>query len=137
MAHGVNSNLARRWVLEAERRDGGAFATTASSTVPTGFVAVQLPRTEVAPADIRIELRCGTTAISVSWPCAAALECPPCQTSSAFHQTRYISSHPKVELVPAKHDRRRIDLGNAFEDAVFQFVLGGDAYVPKKGASHF
>jgi hypothetical protein len=42
-----------------------------------------------------------------------------------------------VELVPAKHYRRRIDLSNAFEDAVFQFVLGFDAYVPKKSASHF
>ena len=75
MAHGINSNLARRWVLEAERRGGGALATTASSAAPIAFVPVELPRTEAAPADIRIELRRGTTAISASWPCAAASAC--------------------------------------------------------------
>jgi transposase len=75
MAHGVNSNLARRWVLEAERRGGGALATAASSAVPTAFVAVQLPPAETEPATIRIELRRGTTKINVSWPCAAAVDC--------------------------------------------------------------
>ena len=75
MAHGVNSNLARRWVLEAERRGGGALSTTASSAVPTAFVALQLPPAETEPATIRIELCRGTTTINVSWPCAAALDC--------------------------------------------------------------
>ena len=75
MANGVNSNLARRWVLEAERRVGGALATTASSAVPIAFVPVQLPPAEAAPADIRIELRCGPIVISVNWPCAAASAC--------------------------------------------------------------
>ena len=75
MTHGVNANLARRWVLEAERRGGGALATTASSAVPIAFVPVQLPPAEAAPADIRIELRRGPIAISVSWPCATASAC--------------------------------------------------------------
>ena len=75
MTHGVNANLARRWVIEAERRGGGALSTTASSAVPAAFVAVQLPPADAAPADIRIELRRGPMAISVSWPCAAALAC--------------------------------------------------------------
>ena len=75
MAHGVNSNLARRWVLEAERRGGGALTTAANRAVPTAFVAAQLPRAETEPATIRIELRRGTTTIAVSWPCAAALDC--------------------------------------------------------------
>jgi len=75
MAHGVNSNLARRWVLESERRGGGALATATSRAVPTAFVAVQLPPAETQPATIRIELRRGTTTINVSWPCAAALDC--------------------------------------------------------------
>ena len=72
MAHGVNANLARRWVLEAERRSGGALARAANSAVPATFVPVQLPSAEAEPAAIRIELRRGTTAINVSWPCAAA-----------------------------------------------------------------
>ena len=75
MAHGVNANLARRWVLEAERRGGGALARTANSAVVAAFVPVQLPPAEAEPAAIRIELRRGTTAITVSWPCAAASEC--------------------------------------------------------------
>ena len=75
MAHGVNANLARCWVLEAERRSGAALATTASSAVPITFVPVQLPPAQTEAADIRIELRRGSTAISVSWPCAAASAC--------------------------------------------------------------
>ena len=75
MAHGVNANLARRWVLETERRGGGALATTASSAVPIAFVAVQLPPAQAESADIRIELRRGPISISVSWPCAGASAC--------------------------------------------------------------
>lgn len=75
MAHGVNANLARRWVLQAERRGGGALARAANSAVVAAFVPVQLPPTEAEPAAIRIELHRGTTAITVSWPCAAAAEC--------------------------------------------------------------
>jgi transposase len=43
--------------------------------VATAFVPVELPPAEDEPAAIRIELRRGTTAISVSWPCAAASQC--------------------------------------------------------------
>jgi len=75
MAHGVNANLARRWVLDAERRDGGALARTSIGVVATAFVPAQLPPAEDAPAAIRIELRRGATAITVTWPCAAALQC--------------------------------------------------------------
>ena len=76
MANGVNANLARRWVLDAERRScAGALARAASSAVPTAFVPVQLPPVEAAPADIRIALRRCATVINVSWPCAAASQC--------------------------------------------------------------
>ena len=75
MANGVNANLARRWVLDAERRSGGQLATAASAVARTAFVPLTLPPAASAPADIRIELRRGATAISVSWPCAAASEC--------------------------------------------------------------
>ena len=75
MANGVNANLARRWVLAAERRSGGVLVSPANDAVPIAFVPVQLPPAEAAPADIRIELRRGSTAISVSGPCAAASAC--------------------------------------------------------------
>ena len=72
MAHGVNANLARRWVVDAQRRGGGALARAGSGAVSHAFVPVQLPPVEAAPADIRIELRRSTTVINVSWPCAGA-----------------------------------------------------------------
>lgn len=75
MAHGINANLARRWVLEAERRDGSALVKTSTKAVAAAFVPVQLPPAQTAPTDIRVELRRGPIAISVSWPCAAASEC--------------------------------------------------------------
>jgi transposase len=75
MAHGLNPNLARRWVREAERRGGGALVKATNSAVPTAFVPVQLPPVQAAPADIRIELRRGPIAINVSWPCTAASQC--------------------------------------------------------------
>ena len=75
MANGVNANLARRWVVDAERRNGAQLATTASGVAPMAFVPLGLPHATPAAADIRIELRRGATAIQVSWPCAAASEC--------------------------------------------------------------
>ena len=78
MANGVNANLARRWVIDAERRATGAgrALTGATSVAPaTTFVPLQLPPAEPPAADIRIELRRGATAISVIWPGAAAAQC--------------------------------------------------------------
>jgi transposase len=86
MANGINANLLRRWVAEAEQ---GMLTDHASTQVPqvgasktkpasqgVGFVALQLPApAAVAPADIRIEMARGPTTITVSWPCSAALEC--------------------------------------------------------------
>ena len=76
MAHGINANLARRWVVAAERRRSGAqSAAVTSGVASTSFVPLTLAPSVPAPADIRIELRRGATAIIVSWPCAAASEC--------------------------------------------------------------
>ena len=93
MAHGINANLARRWIQEAEGRAGVALPKAAHKSKPSAFVPVQLaapvsasfPDTltahaspasvAVAPADIRIELRRGPLAVSVSWPSAAAPQC--------------------------------------------------------------
>ena len=73
MANGVNANLARRWVVEAERRGDVVVAPKAASgALASAFVPLQLP---VPAPDIRLELRRGTTTINVSWPCAAASQC--------------------------------------------------------------
>ena len=72
MANGVNANLARRWVVEAGQGGGACLAPAA--VAPT-FIPVRPQPAEPTPGDIRIELRRGATAISVSWPCEAAAQC--------------------------------------------------------------
>ena len=80
MANGVNANLARRWMIEDERATDGAELVSGvvqrKSSAPT-FVPLQLlpPAQAPATADIRIELRRGATAITVSWPSSAAAAC--------------------------------------------------------------
>jgi transposase len=76
LAHGVNANLLRRWVNEAER--GGTAVTVrppAPRSMPTpAFVPLKVEQPAV-PQDIHIELQRGTTTVTVSWPAAAAAEC--------------------------------------------------------------
>jgi transposase-like protein len=76
MANGINANLARRWVLDVERRgDVGTPDQVGRNVVAKGFVAAQMPAAQNMPADIRIELRRGATVINVSWPSDAASTC--------------------------------------------------------------
>ena len=83
MAHGINANLLRRWVHEAQlkprsevvRADVVVEAT--AQDPKTVFVPVGLPP-PVPPAqvpDIRIELRRGPTTVTVTWPAGAASDC--------------------------------------------------------------
>ena len=79
MARGINANLLRRWVREAEspavERDGAVAALIPPPTpVPSDFVAVKVRDAELQQ-DIRIELRRGPLNATVSWPAAAAAEC--------------------------------------------------------------
>ena len=80
MANGINANLLRRWVCEAQARPANAGPKAlpapkpAVPTAPAVFVPVQLPA-RAAAADIRIELRRGATAVSVSWPAQASADC--------------------------------------------------------------
>lgn len=80
MANGVNANLLRRWVCEAEARSSSARPKALPAPKPTGpiapagFVPMQLPPRSPA-SDIRIELRRGATTVSVSWPTEASADC--------------------------------------------------------------
>jgi transposase len=80
MANGINANLLRRWVREAETR-AGALACgllpaprPVARTASAAFVPMQLPAPSAAPA-IRIELRRGATSVTMSWPSEAADAC--------------------------------------------------------------
>jgi transposase len=77
MANGINANLVRRWVKDAEgeREDVGEIGATNRVKRPvTKFVPLPLP--SPAPAsDIRVELQRGATKIVVTWPATAAAQC--------------------------------------------------------------
>jgi len=82
MAHGVNANLLRRWVRQAEMTPlvdapGKNLPNVQVAPVKSAFVPVSLPAPEVPTqmADIRIELQRGATAVTVTWPASAASEC--------------------------------------------------------------
>lgn len=83
MAHGVNANLARRWIFDAndarsrvpDKEDRAVAETVPPKlALPPPFVAASLPPSP-ALSEIRVELRRGAIAISVTWPIGAASEC--------------------------------------------------------------
>lgn len=82
LARGLNANLLRRWVLEVERARSVAVSRT--PRVPSmpivdrqageSFIPVSVP----SGSDdglIRIEVRRGSSTLSVQWPASAAHEC--------------------------------------------------------------
>ena len=85
LANGLNANMLRRWVVEAERVGTMAVsshrAVVASAAVGPaglpGFVAVQMPSSPAASAqpDIHIELTRGPTTIVMHWPASLAGAC--------------------------------------------------------------
>jgi transposase-like protein len=85
LANGLNANMLRRWVVEAEHvgamaisghRAVGVSATAAASGLPA-FVGVQMPSALAASAepDIQIELTRGPTTIVMRWPASLAGAC--------------------------------------------------------------
>jgi transposase len=72
MSHGINDNVVHRWRQLA--RESRAVAAPAPRSE---FVPVTLTATDacLGSHDIRVEVRRGATAITVSWPCSAAADC--------------------------------------------------------------
>jgi transposase len=78
LSRGLNANLLRRWVHEAER-GGTPIAiqpTTPRLTVEGGedFMPITLS-SGATESTIRIEVRRGSRTVSVQWPASAAREC--------------------------------------------------------------
>lgn len=82
LANGLNANMLRRWVVEADRVGAvvvggqGAVCVDAAPAARSlaAFVAVQMPTPPAAPTqpDIHIELKRGPTTIVMRWPAAFA-----------------------------------------------------------------
>lgn len=84
VANGLNTNMVRKWVIDAEARQGRAAipssrpSQTSAMTKPPekttpGFLP--LATAVVEPAPISIEINRAGTAIKVSWPSSSAAEC--------------------------------------------------------------
>ena len=75
LSHGLNANLLRRWVVEAEQA-GSMRVSPRSAPVENGsrFVPVPLASVPGEPM-IWIELRSRSGAVIVQWPVSAASEC--------------------------------------------------------------
>mgnify|MGYP003584265573 CR=1 FL=1 len=78
---GINANLLRRWVRDAEGSPGKGTEGAAPKALPNAecgsptFVPVQLPGPTAPVADIRLEFERGSTTVVVTWPMALATEC--------------------------------------------------------------
>jgi transposase len=74
LAHGINANPLRRWVLR--RRTADTTAQSSTSTTAPAFVALALPApTPPRPGDIRIELQRGAVRVNIAWPASASDGC--------------------------------------------------------------
>lgn len=87
LAHGLNANLVRKWLVgRGIKRTGlpaprvaSAPATDAPSmpqvATPASFVPVQLPPPAAAVAkDVKVQMRRGATTLTLSWPAESAGE---------------------------------------------------------------
>ena len=75
LSRGLNANLLRRWVVEADQT-GSVPISPHRAPVESGggFVPIPLTPSTAEPA-IRIELRSNSGVVIVQWPVSAASEC--------------------------------------------------------------
>lgn len=76
LAHGLNANMLRKWVREAEQQAVTAPPSVAEKlpqSLPS-FVPLALPAAQVE-GEIRIELQRAGTTVKIVWPAAAARDC--------------------------------------------------------------
>ncbi|HET9645459.1 MAG TPA: transposase [Burkholderiaceae bacterium] len=86
MSLGINANLLRRWIRDAEVPTGHLAQRDATEALRSGrqevmqssFVPVQLDAAAAPVAavnDIRLEVRRGSTTVVATWPAGLAAEC--------------------------------------------------------------
>ena len=86
MAHGINANIVHGWRKRGiDERGAPRIESSADARpIPAAFIPIALPAqpaisaasaASATSAEIRIELSRKGTAVTVSWPISAALEC--------------------------------------------------------------
>lgn len=70
MSHGINDNVVHRW-RQLAREEGVTTSPIATTFVP---VALPAPAKASLPADVRVELRRGSTTVAITWPGTALTE---------------------------------------------------------------
>ena len=80
LAHGLNANLLRRWIIEHERATSppptvSRVADTAPAEPAPSFVPVTVAPERSREELIRVELRRGAMTVTVTWPMIAAADC--------------------------------------------------------------
>jgi transposase len=77
LGHGLNANMLRKWVIDAEHTLAPKPKAAPEQDVPIAsptFVPLALPAPAV-PGDIRIELQRSGTTVTLIWPAGAARDC--------------------------------------------------------------
>lgn len=83
LANGLNANMVRKWVIEAEAADKArdSQASQAAPPVPAptpvalnGFIPIPTVLGASQPS-ISVEINRGLTVVKVTWPVASAAEC--------------------------------------------------------------
>jgi transposase-like protein len=78
LAHSLNANMLRKWVIDAEQAGVAAPPVAAAPgevNIPSpSFVPLAL-KAPAVEGDIRIELHRSGTTVKLVWPAAAAAEC--------------------------------------------------------------
>ncbi len=77
MTHGLNANLVHKWRRAAEAAKARPAARAVTQGDAGAFISLAMPPHAAAAAlpDIRIELRRGATAMTITWPSAASADC--------------------------------------------------------------
>ena len=80
LANGLNANMLRKWVTDAEgysrpvRGDAGSVREATVQAATPGFIQLS-ESSRAEPSLIRVEIQRSGTTINVSWPSSAAPEC--------------------------------------------------------------
>ena len=80
LAHSLNANMLRKWVIDAEHKETVPGPRTAKPlpelppAAPAQFVPLALPAPKIE-GEIRIELHRAGTTVQIVWPASAARDC--------------------------------------------------------------